>query len=76
MNYSSLFNSTDYSTNDISCENLTVSSTLTNSGTLTQSNVATFSDAVSFLSTVSGFIASSSDVSFTYTALTKTFTIN
>ena len=75
MNYSSLFNTTDYSTNDISCENLTVSSTLTNSGTLTQSNVATFSDAVSFLSTVSGFIASSSDVSFTYTELTKTFTI-
>ena len=75
MNYSSLFNSTDYSTNDISCENLTVSSTLVNAGTLTQSNVATFSDAVSFLSTVSGFIASSSDVSFTYTALTKTFTI-
>ena len=35
MNYSSLFNSTDYSTNDISCENLTVSSTLVNAGTLT-----------------------------------------
>ena len=52
MNYSSLFNSTDYNTNDISCENLTVSSTLVNAGRLTQTNVATFSDAVSFLSKV------------------------